>query len=91
MIADGENAAAEYTIGWEVRCPTLLPELRGLASKQILLAQSHVNCSKQLWSPCIPSKANRKVPIPYDPALYRQRYKIEHMFGGLNEWRRIHT
>jgi len=40
---------------------------------------------------CIPSKANRKVPIPYDPALYRQRYKIEHMFGGLNEWRRIHT
>jgi transposase len=41
--------------------------------------------------PCIPSKANRKVPIPYDPALYRQRYKIENMFGRLKDWRRIHT
>ena len=37
------------------------------------------------------SKANRKVPIPYDPALYRQRYKIENMFGRLKDWRRIHT
>jgi len=41
--------------------------------------------------PCIPSKANRKVPIPYDAALYRQRYKIENMFGRLKDWRRIHT
>jgi len=62
-----------------------------LASKQILLTQSHVNSSKQLWTLCIPSKANRKVPIPHDPALYRQRYKIEHMFGTLKGWRRIHT
>jgi hypothetical protein len=31
-------------------------------------------------TPCIPSKANRKVPIPYDPVLYRQRSKIrEHV------------
>jgi hypothetical protein len=29
---------------------------------------------------CIPSKANRKVPIPHDTALYR-RHKIEIMFG----------
>jgi transposase len=40
---------------------------------------------------CIPSKANRTVPIPYDPALYRQRYKTENMFGRLKDWRRIHT
>ena len=25
--------------------------------------------------PCIPSKSNRKVPIPHDRALYRQRHK----------------
>ncbi|MDT7534820.1 hypothetical protein OVY48_15510 [Sphingobium sp. SA2] len=30
---------------------------------------------------CIPSKANPEVPIPHDTALYRQRYKIENMFG----------
>lgn len=41
--------------------------------------------------PCIPSKANRRVPIPHDRALYRQRHKIENMFGRLKDWRRIHT
>ncbi|MFX4088518.1 IS5 family transposase [Sphingobium yanoikuyae] len=40
---------------------------------------------------CIPSKKNRKVPIPHDAALYRQRHKIENMFGKLKDWRRIHT
>ena len=41
--------------------------------------------------PCIPSKTNRKVPIPHDRTLYRQRHKIENMFGKLKDWRRIHT
>ncbi len=39
---------------------------------------------------CIPSKSNRKVSIPYDPVLYRQRHKIENMFGRIKDWRRIH-
>ena len=41
--------------------------------------------------PCIPLKTNRKVPIPHDRPLYRQRHKIENMFGKLKDWRRIHT
>ena len=40
---------------------------------------------------CIPSKANRKIPIDHDRALYRQRHRIENMFGRLKDWRRIHT
>lgn len=40
---------------------------------------------------CIPSKTNRKAPIPHDAELYRQRHKIEIMFGRLKDWRRIHT
>jgi transposase len=40
---------------------------------------------------CIPSKSNRKVAIPHDAILYRQRHKIEIMFGRLKDWRRIHT
>ena len=40
---------------------------------------------------CIPSRKNRKAPIPHDTALYRQRHKIEIMFGRLKDWRRIHT
>lgn len=40
---------------------------------------------------CIPSKTNRKLPITHDKALYRQRHRIENMFGKLKDWRRIHT
>ena len=42
-------------------------------------------------APCIPSKANRRTPIPHDRVLYRQRHKIENMFAKLKDWRRIHT
>lgn len=42
-------------------------------------------------TPCIPSKANRKIEIAHDRGLYRQRHKIENMFGRLKDWRRIHT
>jgi transposase len=37
-----------------------------------------------------PSKANRKDPIPHDTVLYRQRHRIENMFGKLKNLRRIH-
>ena len=40
---------------------------------------------------CIPSKSNRKAPIPHDAVLYKQRPRIENMFGRLKDWRRIHT
>jgi hypothetical protein len=29
--------------------------------------------------------------LPYDALLYKQRHKIENMFGRLKDWRRIHT
>ena len=47
--------------------------------------------TKRGITPCIPSKANRKVLIPHDAVLYRQRHRIENMFGKLKDWRRIHT
>jgi transposase len=40
---------------------------------------------------CIPSKFNRKKPIAHDRVLYRQRHRIENMFGRLKDSRRIHT
>jgi transposase len=33
----------------------------------------------------------RATPIPHDRVLYKQRHKIENMFGRLKDWRRIHT
>src|ERR1700677_184354 len=47
--------------------------------------------AKRKIAACIPSKSNRKVVIPHDAVLYRQRHKIENMFGRLKDWRRVHT
>lgn len=40
-------------------------------------------------APCIPPKKNRKIQHEYDKTLYKQRHKIENMFGRLKDWRRI--
>lgn len=39
--------------------------------------------------PCIPGKKNRRTPVEYDKTLYKQRHKVEIMFGRLKDWRRI--
>ena len=41
--------------------------------------------------PCIPSSRSRKVPYPYDKALYKKRHKVENLFAKLKDWRRIAT
>ena len=40
---------------------------------------------------CIPPKSNRKVQYHYDKQLYRQRHKIENLFGRIKDWRRVAT
>ena len=40
---------------------------------------------------CIPSKSNRLKHNAHDRVLYRERHKIENIFGRLKDWRRIHT
>ena len=42
-------------------------------------------------TPCIPSKPNRKIQIPHDRTLYRQRHRVERVFGKIKDRRRIHT
>jgi putative transposase len=42
-------------------------------------------------TPCIPPRSNRKVQHHYDKVLYRQRHKIENIFGKLKDWRRVAT
>ena len=41
--------------------------------------------------PCIPPKKNRKTIIEYDKVLYKQRHKVENMFGKIKDWRRVAT
>ena len=40
---------------------------------------------------CIPPRSNRKIQYTYDKVLYRQRHKIENVFGRLKDWRRVAT
>jgi putative transposase len=42
-------------------------------------------------APCIPPRSNRKVQHHYNKILYRQRHKIENIFGRLKDWRRVAT
>ena len=42
-------------------------------------------------APCIPSTRSRKVELPYDRLLYRQRHRIENMFARIKDWRRVAT
>ena len=47
--------------------------------------------TKRGTSPCIPSRKSRKVAIAHDKTLYRQRHRVENMFGRLKDWRRVAT
>lgn len=40
-------------------------------------------------TPCIPPRSNRKSPETYCKTLYKQRHKVENMFGRLKDWRRV--
>ena len=42
-------------------------------------------------TPCIPSKANRRTPLPYGRATYRKRHLIENFFARLKTFRRVAT
>jgi transposase len=42
-------------------------------------------------APCIPGRSNRKRPVLYDTALYKQSNRIEQMFGRLKDRRSIVT
>ena len=72
--------------------------LGALSSAKVMLADKGYDADwfrqalvKRKITPCIPSRINRKAPIAHDPVLYRQRHKIEIMFGRLKDWRRVHT
>ena len=39
----------------------------------------------------IPTKSNRRIPIPHDREKYRWRNLVERLFSKLKNWRRIAT
>ena len=69
-----------------------LPEARKLLADRGYDANWFRNALIEMGiSPCIPSTRSRKLPIPHDAGLYRQRHRIENSFGRIKDWRRIAT
>jgi len=75
--------------GARLLLPVLPPARELLADRGYDSARFRVALQAKGIAPCIPSSRSRKVPIPHDPELYKQRHRIEIMFGRLKDWRRV--
>jgi transposase len=86
-----ERGADERLQGRALMLPAIPKAKELLADKGYDADWFRAALAKRRVAACIPSKSNRKTAILYDAALYKQRHKIENMFGRLKGWRRIHT
>ncbi len=57
--------------------------LMGMTRRQPWFYRQVVINMAKVIVPYIPSKTNRRIPIPHDLALYGQCHCIENMFGKL--------
>jgi putative transposase len=77
--------------GAEALIATLPPAKTLLADRAYDSRWFRQALSERGITPCIPPQRNRKIQSPYDPALYRQRHRIENTFARLKDWRRTQT
>jgi transposase len=54
-------------------------------------APQRAACRARGAEPVIPAKKNRVDPEPLDAAAYRERNRVERLFGKLKEFRRVAT
>ncbi len=90
MLLLTEGQASDHR-GAALMLPRLPPARELIADRGYDSARFRAALQDRGIAPCIPSTRSRKRPIPHDAALYRQRYRIEIMFGRLKDWRRIAT
>lgn len=77
--------------GAAIMLPALPPARELLADRGYDSNRFRAALAARGIEPCIPSTRSRKAPLPYDKLLYRQRHRIENMFGRLKDWRRVAT
>ena len=75
--------------GARLLLPVLPPAQELLADRGYDSSKFRAALQAKGIAPRIPSSRSRKVPIPHDAELYKQRHRIEIMFGRLKDWRRI--
>jgi len=77
--------------GAAMMLPALPPARELLADRGYDSNRFRAALAERGITPCIPSTRSRKIELPYDKGLYRQRHRIENMFGRLKDWRRVAT
>jgi len=99
MLCDalGRPLRFHITAGQVHDCTAALPLLEGRATQAILADKAYDNnelreyITQMKAQAVIPSKRNRKQPVPHDTQLYKQRNRIERCFNKLKHWRRFAT
>jgi transposase len=69
--------------GADMMLPALPPARELLADRGYDSTRFRDALAERGIVPCIPSTKSRKLPLPYDKDLYRQRHRIENMFARL--------
>lgn len=80
-------------IGAKILYPSL-PEKRGaimIADKGYDSDEYRDALRAKNITPCIPPRKGRKSPASFCKTQYKQRHKVENMFGRLKDWRRVAT
>jgi transposase len=83
------------TPGQAADCRQARPLLEGLAFERLIGDRGYDTDEIRGWveehgaEAVIPSKRNRKVPIPHDRQAYETRHKVENLFCRINDFTRI--
>ena len=93
--ARGRPLCFLLTPGQAADCRQAPALLEGLAFEQLIGDRGYDTNALRAWcaehgvETVIPSKRNRKVPIPHDPHVYKRRHKIENLFCQIKDFTRI--
>jgi len=83
------------TAGQEHDAPQAIPLIEGLAAENLLADKGYDSDTIRIFArenrmlPQIPPRKNRLKTRPYDEHLYKERHKIECLFGFLKHYRRL--
>jgi transposase len=83
-----------HAIGRTKVAPLLLAGLSDviiIADKAYDSDKLHEQLSNQYCDICVPAKANRRNPLPFNRKWYRKRHRVENFFGRAKQWRRFAT
>lgn len=85
LLVIGQGCRARLLLLGPPRVRELLAD-RGYDSNRF-----RAELNRRCIEPCIPPTRSRKIQLPYNKTLHRQRHCIENASDRLKDWRRIAT